>query len=271
MAAAVAAVVEGAAADRVARSLAANGPGSMTAVLGAVHLTRTYRTPAGDVEALRDVTHRFEPGRVTAVMGPSGSGKSTLLNLLAGFDRPDGGYVDIDGVQLSDLRERELASLRLRRFGFVFQSANLVTVLPARRNVAFPMGLAGVGRSERDRRAMALLERFGVEHRADALPGKLSGGERQRVALARALANDPDVVFADEPTGSLDRASGAEVVAALREVARDGRSVIVVTHDPEVASAADRRLQIVDGRLASDSAEARPPDEAAPRRDPVAR
>ena len=222
----------------------------MSAMLGAVDLVRTYRTPAGDVEALRGVSHRFEPGRVTAVMGPSGSGKSTLLNLLAGFDRPTTGHVEIDGVRLGRLPERELARLRLRRFGFVFQASNLVTVLPARRNVAFPMGLAGVGRGARDRRAMELLERFGVAHRADALPAKLSGGERQRVALARALANDPDVVFADEPTGSLDRASGAEVVAALAEVARDGRSVIVVTHNPEVADAADRRLRLVDGRLA---------------------
>lgn len=238
----------------------------MTDVLAAVDLVRTYRTPAGDVEALRGFSHRFQVGRVTAVMGPSGSGKSTLLNLLAGFDRPTGGHVEIDGMRLGDLPERERAGLRLRRFGFVFQSANLVTVLPARRNVAFPMGLAGIGRRERDQRAMELLERFGVAHRADALPAKLSGGERQRVALARALANDPDVVFADEPTGSLDRRSGAEVVAALREVAGDGRSVIVVTHDPEVAASADLRLRIVDGRLTSGDPTDAPRDAGAPTR-----
>lgn len=221
----------------------------MPSVLTAVNLSRTYRTPAGDVEALCDVSHDFGPGLVTAVMGPSGSGKSTLLNLLAGFDRPTEGWVALDGAQLGELPERELAGLRLHRFGFVFQSANLITVLPARRNVTFPMGLAGSPRAKRDARAMELLERFGVAHRADALPAKLSGGERQRVALARALANDPDVVFADEPTGSLDRRAGAEVVAALREVAGDGRTVVVVTHDPDVAGAADRVLGIVDGRL----------------------
>lgn len=245
----------------------------MSAVLAAVRLIRTYRTPGGDVEALRDVSHAFAPGKVTAVMGPSGSGKSTLLNLLAGFDRPTSGHVEMDGQRLGDLPERQLAGLRLRRFGFVFQASNLVTVLPARRNVAFPMGLAGVARSERDRRALALLERFGVAHRADALPGKLSGGERQRVALARALANDPDVVFADEPTGSLDRRSGAEVVAALGEVARDGRTVVVVTHDPDVAGASDRVLRIVDGRLAEaqddlegpDAGAGEAPTDAAPR------
>lgn len=243
-------------AEAVAERSLTRPRGSMLGVLAAVDLIRTYRTPGGDVEALRGLSHRFEPGLVTAVMGPSGSGKSTLLNLLAGFDRPTFGHVEVDGVTLGHLPERELATLRLHRFGFVFQASNLVTVLPARRNVAFPMGLAGVGRSERDDRAIALLDRFGVAHRKDALPAKLSGGERQRVALARALANDPDVVFADEPTGSLDRRSGAEVVAALAEVASDGRTVVVVTHDPDVAAAADRVLRIVDGRLADEPIEA---------------
>ncbi len=229
----------------------------MRPVLHAVELTRTYRTPAGDVEALRGFSHRFASGRVTAVMGPSGSGKSTLLNLLAGFDRPSSGRVEVDGASLGELSERELAALRLRRFGFVFQAANLITVLPAVRNVAFPMGLAGLPRQQRQERARTLLERFGVGHRAHALPARLSGGERQRVAIARALANDPDVVFADEPTGSLDRATGGEVVAALQDVARDGRTVVVVTHDPDVTAAADVRLRIVDGRLQAPDSDAR--------------
>jgi putative ABC transport system ATP-binding protein len=240
----------------------------MSVVLAALELARTYRTPAGDVAALRAFTHRFEAGRVTAVAGPSGSGKSTLLNLLAGFDRPDEGRVEVDGTSLGSLPERERARLRLRRFGFVFQASNLISVLPAERNVAFPMGLAGVDRAERRRRARELLGRFGVEHRAHALPDRLSGGERQRVALARALANDPDVVFADEPTGNLDRASGTEVVAALRDVAQDGRTVIVVSHDPTVADAADVRLRLVDGRLAEPAAGTAPaPTDAAPRQE----
>lgn len=224
----------------------------MTAMLSAVDLVRTYATPAGNVEALRGVSHAFEPGKVTAVMGPSGSGKSTLLNLLAGFDRPSSGHVTLDGDPLGALPERELAKLRLHRFGFVFQASNLISVLTARSNVAFPMGLAGVDRRRREAHAMELLERFGVTHRAKALPSRLSGGERQRVALARALANDPDVVFADEPTGNLDRSSGAEVVAALQEVAEDGRTVVVVTHDPEVAASAHLRIRLVDGRLADE-------------------
>ncbi|MDZ7707224.1 MAG: ABC transporter ATP-binding protein [Trueperaceae bacterium] len=221
-------------------------------MLAAVDLVRTYATPAGDVEALRGVSHLFESGLVTAVMGPSGSGKSTLLNLLAGFDRPTSGQVTLGDEPLGALPERELAKLRLHRFGFVFQASNLISVLPARSNVAFPMGLAGVDRARREARAIALLDRFGVAHRAAALPSRLSGGERQRVALARALANDPDVVFADEPTGNLDRSSGAQVVAALQEVAAEGRTVVVVTHDPEVAAAAHVRLRLVDGRLADE-------------------
>jgi putative ABC transport system ATP-binding protein len=228
----------------------------MSVVLAAVDLARTYRTPAGEVTALRGVSHRFEAGRVTAVAGPSGSGKSTLLNLLAGFDRPSQGRVEVDGTSLGRLPERERAGLRLRRFGFVFQASNLISVLPAERNVAFPMGLAGVPRNERKARARELLARFGVAHRARALPARLSGGERQRVALARALANDPDVVFADEPTGNLDRASGAEVVAALRDVAQDGRTVVVVSHDPAVAHAADVQLRLVDGRLLEEGEDA---------------
>ena len=210
-------------------------------------LKRTFDTPSGPVEAIRHVNHEFLPGQVTAVMGPSGSGKSTLLNLLAGFDDPTEGHVAYGGTVISDLPERKRAAFRLTTFGFVFQAANLISVLPAARNIAFPMGLAGVPRQERQQRASELLERFGVSHRASALPRTLSGGERQRVAIARALANDPSVVFADEPTGSLDRESGQTVVQALRSVAEDGRAVIMVTHDPEVAAAADDIVRIVDG------------------------
>lgn len=221
--------------------------------LVAYELTRTFDTPSGPVQAVRRVNHQFLPGRVTAVMGPSGSGKSTLLNLLAGFDDPTGGRVEYGDTIISALPERKRAAFRLTTFGFVFQAANLISVLPAARNIAFPMGLAGVSRQERRERANELLERFGVRHRATALPRTLSGGERQRVAIARALANDPSVVFADEPTGSLDRESGWTVVQALRSVAEDGRAVVLVTHDPEVADAADDVVQIVDGVMQEQS------------------
>jgi putative ABC transport system ATP-binding protein len=205
--------------------------------------------PSGEVHALSAFSHAFTPGSVTAVIGPSGSGKSTLLNLLAGFDTPTAGEVWIGGDAVHALSERERSSLRLRRFGFVFQSLNLIAVLTAEGNVAFPMGLAGVGSVERRRRARELLERFGLHRRADHLPHRLSVGERQRVALARALANDPDVVFADEPTGALDTATGALVMDALAEAAHEGRTVVLVTHDTALAGRADERLRLLDGRL----------------------
>jgi len=218
-------------------------------VLRAVALGKTYRVPSGDVVALTEFEHAFADGAITAVVGPSGSGKSTLLNLLAGFDVPTTGGVWLNDEPVHEGSEARRAGLRLRRFGFVFQSYNLVTVLTARQNVELPIGLAGASASQRRRRADALLRRFGLDRRADHLPHRLSGGERQRVALARALANDPDVVFADEPTGSLDSVTGREVVGALRDVAAEGRTVVLVTHDEALSSIADTRLRLYDGRL----------------------
>lgn len=220
-------------------------------MLRASGLRKTYVTPAGDVHALRSFDHAFEPGQVTAVLGPSGSGKSTLLNLLAGFDVPSAGEVWLGDVAINRLPKHERSGLRLRSFGFMFQSFNLVTVFSALQNVALPLGLAGVPRDEREARARETLERVGLLHRADHLPHKLSGGERQRVALARALANDPAVVFADEPTGSLDSANGAIVLSALEQVALDGRTVVLVTHDVALAGRAHARLRLLDGRLES--------------------
>jgi putative ABC transport system ATP-binding protein len=218
-------------------------------VLRARALTKVYPTPAGDVEAVVGFDHRFLPGAVTAVVGPSGSGKSTLLNLLAGFDPPTAGEVWIGDDSVFALPERERSRLRLHRFGFVFQTVNLVAVLTAEQNVALPMGLAGVPVRERRDRTRALLERFGLSKRADHLPHRLSGGERQRVALARALANDPDVVFADEPTGALDSASGRVVLEALRSVAQDGRTVVLVTHDVTLSDRSEERITLLDGRV----------------------
>jgi len=218
-------------------------------VLHATGLRKTYHTPAGDVHALRAFDYEFVPGQVTAVLGPSGSGKSTLLNLLAGFDVPSAGEVWLGDVAVHRLPESRRAGLRLRSFGFVFQSFNLVAVFSALQNVALPLGLAGVTGAERDRRAREALERVGMLHRADHLPHKLSGGERQRVALARALVNDPAVLFADEPTGSLDSVNGSRVLHALEGVANDGRIVVLVTHDAALAARADVRLRLRDGSL----------------------
>ena len=218
-------------------------------MLSARNLSKVYKDPSGEVTALADFSYSFQAGKVTAIMGPSGSGKSTLLNLLAGLDVPSGGSVSLNGQEVSRLGENRRAELRLHEFGFVFQSYNLVAVLNAQQNVAFPMGLAGLSSSERREKASALLGRFGLENRAQHLPYKLSGGERQRVSVARALANDPSVVFADEPTGNLDSKSGAVVLQTLREVAEEGRTVIIVTHDPRLVEKVDTVLELEDGVL----------------------
>ncbi len=217
-------------------------------VLEARDLRKVYDEPGGQLVALEGFTYSFAPGAITAIMGPSGSGKTTLLNLLAGLDVPTSGSVSL-GETISTLPERRRAELRLHRFGFVFQSYNLVAVQNAWQNVALPLGLAGVGAAERKEKALALLGRFGLEARAHHLPHKLSGGERQRVSVARALANDPDVLFADEPTCNLDSKSGRSVVAALRGAAEDGRTVIMVTHDLRLVDDADWVLELSDGSL----------------------
>jgi len=220
-------------------------------MLRAHQLSKIYRDSAGDIAALSDFSHTFEAGQMIAIMGPSGSGKSTLLNVLAGLDAPTSGEVWLGEVNLATLPEQQRAELRLHKFGFVFQSYNLIAVLNAQQNVAFPMGLAGIKIGERNERALALLQRFGLGPRAGHAPHKLSGGERQRVAIARALANNPDVVFADEPTGNLDSKSGLRVAELLKEVAYEGRAVVVVTHDFRLAKHADVVLQLEDGRLSN--------------------
>ena len=218
-------------------------------LLRARDLRKVYRTPSGPIVALDGFDHTFPAGRITAIMGPSGSGKTTLLNLLAGLDTPTSGEVLLGERSLGELPEWQRSELRRDRFGIVFQSFNLVSVLSARQNVALPLALASVPLARRLQRANELLERFGLAQRAGQLPYRLSGGERQRVALARALANDPRVLFADEPTGNLDSKSGAVVLQALREIADEGRTVVVVTHDAELAAATDVVLTLRDGRV----------------------
>jgi len=217
--------------------------------LEAHQLRKIYPDPGGEVVALAAFSCVFPAGTITAIMGPSGSGKTTLLNLLAGLDTPTSGEVRLGEAVVSALPETARAEVRLRRFGFVFQSYNLIAVQNAWQNVAFPMGLAGVGAAERKEKALGLLGRFGLAARAHHLPHKLSGGERQRVSVARALANDPEVVFADEPTGNLDSKSGKVVLSALRQAADEGRIVVLVTHDQRLVSGVDRVLELSDGVL----------------------
>ncbi|MFC4452503.1 ABC transporter ATP-binding protein [Deinococcus sonorensis] len=211
-------------------------------------LSRVYPSGEGSVTALSSFTHTFAPG-MTAVVGPSGSGKSTLLNLLAGFDRPTGGTVRVGDTDLNRLSEAGRADFRLKHYGFVFQSHNLVAILSALENVEFPLMLTGMPARERRERARTLLEQVGLGQRAHHMPAQLSGGEAQRVAIARALVGDPDVLLADEPTGNLDSRSGETVLNLLMAPARAGRTVVLITHDAEVAARADHTLRVRDGEV----------------------
>jgi putative ABC transport system ATP-binding protein len=211
-------------------------------------VTKSYGRGEGAVRALDDVSLAFEPGTFTAIMGPSGSGKTTLLQVAAGLDRADRGTVRIGLTDVTALGERRLAQLRRRHVGFVFQSFNLLPSLTAAQNVILPLRLGG----ERPRRGVArdALARVGLGDRAGQRPAQLSGGQQQRVAIARALVTEPEVIFADEPTGALDRRSARDVLALLREATDgDGRTVVMVTHDPVAAAIADQVVFLADGRI----------------------
>ncbi|MFD8817264.1 ABC transporter ATP-binding protein [Streptomyces sp. NPDC059627] len=212
----------------------------------------TRRYDAGP-PALLDVTLTVAPGEAVAVLGPSGSGKSTLLNLVAGLDRPDAGTVTVDGVRVDGLGEAGAARYRRASVGMVFQFFNLLDDLTVADNVVLPAQLAGTGRREAARRAAELLESLGIAAQAAAYPGRLSGGQRQRVAVARALMNRPALLLADEPTGALDSASGADVARLLQELNADGQTLVLVTHDQDLAQACTRRtVHLADGRITAD-------------------
>ncbi|GIH14453.1 ABC transporter ATP-binding protein [Rugosimonospora africana] len=215
-------------------------------------LGKVYGTGAGRVVALHEVTLDFVTGTFTAVMGPSGSGKSTLLQCAAGLDRPTAGEVYLAGQPLSPLSETKLTLLRRDTVGFIFQSFNLLPALTAELNVALPLRLAGRRPSRREVRDV--LAAVGLADRARHRPAQLSGGQQQRVAIARALVSKPAVVFADEPTGALDSATGRDVLALLRGLATGGQTVIMVTHDPVAASYADRVVFLADGAVADELA-----------------
>ncbi len=225
----------------------------MTPVLEARNLAKTYETGGAKVLGLRGVDISIERGEFVAIMGPSGCGKSTLLNLLAGLDRPTAGEVWLDGEQIDGLSETALARLRRRKVGFVFQFFNLVPTLSAVENVELPLLLVGRRRREARLSANELLSDLGIAEKQGAAPVELSGGQQQRVALARALANSPDVVLADEPTGNLDSASARDVLGLFREARGRGQTLLLVTHDASVASAADRVITLRDGLVADET------------------
>jgi len=223
----------------------------------AEHLECVYRSGGRPLSILRGIDLSVAAEGFVAIVGPSGSGKTTLLGLLAGLDRPTAGSVTLDGQRLDQLGEDELAQFRARKIGFVFQSFQLIPTLTAIENVLVPLELLGarlrpeIGRPRE--RARGLLERVGLSNRADHYPAQLSGGEQQRVALARAFANRPCILFADEPTGNLDAATGHTVIDLMVELNREARTTLVlVTHDPELADRARRVVRLVDGRLYED-------------------
>ena len=221
-------------------------------LLAADHVSKIYRTGAGHVDALREVSLDVRDGEFVAVMGPSGSGKTTLLNCLSGLDDIDGGTVMLDGEVLHDLSDASRTRNRAASMGFVFQQFNLIPVLTAVENVEIPLLLAGKHAGEARHRATESLERVGLGERTGHRPTELSGGEQQRVTIAWALAGHPRIVWADEPTGALDSESARDVMELMREVHREGVTIVLVTHDAVVGSEAQRMIRMRDGRIVSD-------------------
>ncbi len=213
-------------------------------------ITKVYQMGEVEVHALRGVSLSVEPGEIIAIMGPSGSGKSTLMNIIGCLDQPTAGIYWLDGEEVGQLDDDQLAAIRNRRIGFVFQTFNLLARTTALDNVALPLIYAGLGRSERQRRAREALGAVGLGDRLHHTPTELSGGEQQRVAIARSLVNQPAIILADEPTGNLDSRSGREVMAILQQLNRErGIIVVVVTHDPTISHHTSRILHLHDGRI----------------------
>jgi putative ABC transport system ATP-binding protein len=218
-------------------------------IVDAQQVSRTFTMPAGPVHAVRDVTLHIRAGDHIAVRGPSGCGKSTLLHMLGCVETPSSGQLLFDGRDVSTLSDAKRSALRLRRIGFIFQRFFLLPMLTAAENVELPLSEAGVAKRDRQQRTKELLEYVGLAARADHRPSQLSGGEMQRVAIARALANRPQLLLADEPTGELDEATGAQIASLLDRVNADGTALVIVTHDPTLADRAARVLMMRDGRI----------------------
>ncbi|RJP75874.1 MAG: ABC transporter ATP-binding protein [Desulfobacteraceae bacterium] len=217
-----------------------------------VNITKTYRMGSMDITVLEDISLTVQSGELIAVMGPSGSGKSTLMNILGCLDRPTGGVYYFETREISTLTDDELAAVRNAKIGFVFQTFNLLPRFSALKNVEVPLIYAGIPNRLRRERAVPLLERVGLGTRMQHKPTELSGGQQQRVAIARALVNNPPLLLADEPTGNLDSRSGEEILNILTELNRQGVTVIIVTHDPDVSAQCKRIINLKDGRILND-------------------
>ena len=222
------------------------------AVITLEGITKTYVNGKLTVPVLHGIDLSIYEGEFTSIMGPSGSGKSTFMNILGCLDRPTSGSYRLDGEEVAHLGDDELAYVRNKRIGFVFQSFNLLPKLTALDNVALPMVYAGVSKAERTARASQLLTELGLGTRLDHMPAELSGGQRQRVAIARALANDPAIIMADEPTGNLDSKASLDVMHIFTELYQEGRTIILVTHEPDIAEYAGRNVVLKDGLIVED-------------------
>lgn len=222
---------------------------NMTEIIKLDNVSKRYEMGEEIVNAACNIKLTINKGDFVAITGPSGSGKSTMMNLVGALDLASEGEIYLDKIDIEHLEESELAQIRGRKIGFIFQTFNLIPTLNALENVALPMLFQGVEREERDERAKELLEKVGLGHRLTHLPNELSGGERQRVAIARALANNPEIILADEPTGNLDSKTGQEILAMFEKLNKEGKTVIMVTHDKELAKRAKRIVKLKDGMI----------------------
>jgi putative ABC transport system ATP-binding protein len=231
---------------------ASQRPPGGRAVIDLADVEKVYRSGSLEVRALLEVSMVIREGEFVAIAGPSGSGKSTLMHIIGCLDVPSSGTYRLAGQDVSTMNEEQLADVRNRRIGFVFQQFNLLPSLSALRNVELPLGYSGVGRGERRDRAIAALEKVGLADRVEHRPGELSGGQQQRVAVARALVTEPALILADEPTGNLDSTSTAEVLGLFQDVHASGRTIVLITHEHDIAAAAGRIVNIFDGRIVPD-------------------
>ncbi len=215
------------------------------------NVSKLYLLGGEEIRALDDVSLDIESGEFISVIGPSGSGKSTLMHILGCLDSPTSGTIQLDGTMIHDATARQLAAIRNRKIGFVFQFFNLLPKLNVLQNVELPMLYSGVGGRERRERALAALQAVSMDNRAHHRPSQLSGGQQQRAAIARALVNNPKIIFADEPTGNLDSHTGTMILSLFHQLSAEGRTIILVTHDPEIAAVTPRRIEIRDGKIAT--------------------
>jgi len=221
-------------------------------VISMKKISKNYEMGEAMVHALREIDLEVEPGEFLAIVGPSGSGKSTLMNLIGCLDRPSGGEYHLDGERVSDLNDDELAHIRNKKIGFVFQTFNLLPRTNCLHNVELPLLYSNVARRERERKALEMLTRVGLAERVYHNPNELSGGERQRVAIARALVNDPAIVLADEPTGNLDSRTGTEIMTIFTELNKEGKTIVLVTHERYIADYSRRIITLRDGGVVSE-------------------